>query len=90
MQVLTKYVNWSRHFIGLNKTSFKRFIKVILSPWYEQSQRDYTMLIKHLYIREVTTLLVYIDNIIVTCDNEEEKLILKQCLYKEFEIKKLE
>lgn len=37
-----------------------------------------------------TSLLVYVNDIIVTENNEDEKMILKQCLAKQFKIKKLE
>ena len=56
---------------------------------YKQSQGDHTLFIKHLGSGRVTTLLVYVDDIIVTSDNEKEKLMLKECLAKEFEIKDL-
>ena len=37
----------------------------------------------------VTTLLVYVDDIIVTGNDEKEKEALKNCLAREFEIKDL-
>lgn len=40
---------------------------------YKQSQEDHILFIKHLSIRGVTALLVYIDDIIVTENDEKEK-----------------
>ena len=47
------------------------------------------MFIKHLDSGGVTTLLVYVDNIIMTGNGELVKQTLRQCLTKEFEIKEL-
>ena len=55
---------------------------------YEQSQSDHTLFIKYSKTKGVTALLVYVDDIIVTGNDEKEKQSLKQCLIKEFEIKK--
>jgi len=45
---------------------------------------------KHIELVGITILLVYVDDIIVICDNEEEKQLLSQHLDKEFQIKTLE
>lgn len=58
------------------------------SMGYHQSKGDHTLFIKHLE-EKVTTLLVYVDNIVVTGNNEEEQHLLKENLPKEFEIKDL-
>ena len=47
------------------------------------------MFIKHLDSRGVTTLLVYVDDINITGNDELKKQTLRQCLTKEFEIKEL-
>ena len=47
------------------------------------------LFIKHLDSRRVTTLLVYVDDIIVTRNDEKERQTLRQCLTKEFDIKEL-
>ena len=57
---------------------------------YKQSQRDHTLFIKHSNSMEVTTLLVYVNDIIVMRNDENERQTLRQCLSKEFEIKELE
>ena len=56
---------------------------------YKQSQGNHTLFIKHSISRVVTTLIVYVDGIIVTRNDEKEKNTLKQCQAKEFEIKGL-
>ena len=56
---------------------------------YKQSQGDHTLFIKHSAVGGVTTLLVYVDDIIVTGNDEREKHDVKQRLSKEFEIKEL-
>ena len=56
---------------------------------YKQSQGDHTLFIKHSTARRVTTLLVYVKDIIVTGNDEREKHDVKQRLAKEFEIKEL-
>lgn len=47
------------------------------------------LFIKHLDSRRVTTLLVYVDDIIVTGNDEKKIQTLRQYLTKEFEIKEL-
>ena len=68
---------------------FGRFAKVMKDFEYKQSQGDHTLFIKHSFVRGVTALLVYVDNIIVTRNDEREKHDMKQRLEKEFEIKEL-
>ena len=68
---------------------FGRFEKVMKEFGYKQSQGDHNIFIKHLAARGVTTLLVYVDNIILTRNDEREKHEVKQRLAKEFEIKEL-
>jgi len=68
---------------------FGRFTKVMTKLGYRQSQGDHTLSIRHSKTRKVTTLLVYVDDIIVTSDDSEEIQNLKKCLLKEFDIKEL-
>ena len=56
---------------------------------YKQSQGDHTPFIKHSITGGVTAFLVYVDDIIVTGNDEREKHEVKQRLAKEFEIKQL-
>ncbi|KAK5845013.1 hypothetical protein PVK06_001165 [Gossypium arboreum] len=68
---------------------FGRFTKVMLKLGYKQSQGDQTLFVKHSPLGGVTTLLVYVDDIIVTGDDLEGMENLKKCLVKEFEVKEL-
>ena len=61
----------------------------MIANGYKQSQGDHTFFIKHSISRGITALIVYVDDIIVTRNDEKEKNTLKQCLAKEFEIKDL-
>jgi len=56
---------------------------------FKQSQGDHTLFVKHSETGGVTVLLLYVDDIIVTGDVEEEQNLLGQHLAKEFEIKTL-
>ena len=56
---------------------------------YKQNQGDHTLFIKHSAVGGVIALLVYIDDIIVTRNDEREKQEVKQRLTTEFEIKEL-
>ena len=68
---------------------FGRFAKVMKEYGYKQSKGDHTLFIKHCAARGVIALLVYVDDIIVTRNDEREKHDVKQRLTKEFEIKEL-
>ena len=61
----------------------------MIANGYKQSQGDHTLFIKHSISGRVVVLIVYVDDIIVTRNDEKEKNTLKQCLAKEFEIKDL-
>ena len=45
---------------------FGPFAKVMTTMGYKQSQADHTLFVKHSASRGVTTLLVYVDDIVVT------------------------
>ena len=66
-----------------------RDLQVMKEFGYKQSQGDHTLFIKHSVAGGVTALLVYVDDIIVTGNDEREKHDVKQRLAKEFEIKEL-
>ncbi|KAJ4703138.1 Retrovirus-related Pol polyprotein from transposon TNT 1-94 [Melia azedarach] len=68
---------------------FDRFTKAIKGFGYNQCQADHTMFIKQSFAGRKAILIVYVDDIILTGDHEEETLKLKEFLAKEFEIKDL-
>ena len=68
---------------------FGRFTNVMLSLGFKQSQGDHTLFIKHSDSGGVSTLLVYVDDIIMIGNDPKEKETLQQCLAKEFKIKDL-
>ena len=55
---------------------------------YKQSNSDHTLFLKTKK-REVTALIVYVDNMIVTENNPEEQKALQNRLAQEFEMKSL-
>jgi hypothetical protein len=52
---------------------FGRFTKFMICLRFKQSQGDHTLFVKHFESGGVTVSLVYVDNIIVTSDDEEEQ-----------------
>ncbi|KAL5580295.1 hypothetical protein UlMin_012737 [Ulmus minor] len=68
---------------------FGKFTKAMMKIGYRQSQGDHTLFIKHKAPSKVTALIVYVDDIIVTGNDQEEIKRLKQYLASEFEIKDL-
>ena len=68
---------------------FGKFSKVMIANGYKQNQGDHTLFVKHSISRGVTTLLVYVDDIIMQGNDKKEKNTLKQCLAKKLEIKDL-
>ena len=51
---------------------FGRFVKVMKESGYKQSQGDHTLFIKHLVVGGVTARLIYVDDVIVTGNDERE------------------
>ena len=68
---------------------FGRYMKSMLRINYHPSQRDHTLFIKHNSFGKLMALIVYVDDIIVTGNDEEEIQRLKTYLSNEFEIKDL-
>ena len=68
---------------------FERFSKVLKEQGYNQGQTDHTMFTKHSPSGKLAVLIVYVDDIVLTGDFEEEIPRIKGVLAKEFEIKDL-
>ena len=68
---------------------FNRFTKTVAQYGYSQCQADLTLFVKTSPEKEIAILIVYVDDIILTRDYEEELVRLKKLLAKEFEIKDL-
>ncbi|XP_074556441.1 uncharacterized protein LOC141812295 [Curcuma longa] len=68
---------------------FERFGKTVISYGFLQSQADHTIFYKHSEKGKVAILIVYVDDIILTGDDETELAVLKKNLAKEFQIKDL-
>ena len=71
------------------KAWFGRFSKVMKNMGYIQSQGDHRLFIKHSDSGRVTTLVVYVNDIIVTGNDVKERRTLRQCVIEEFEIEEL-
>ena len=68
---------------------FDRFTSSVKKPGYNHGQSDHTMLFKHSSDMKIVILIVYVDNIILTGDDEAKMINLKNTLSREFEIKHL-
>lgn len=68
---------------------FHRFTKVLKDNEYLQCQSDHTMFIKHFNMSRISVIIVYVDDIVITGNDEEEIMQIKLLLSKEFEMKDL-
>lgn len=68
---------------------FDRFNKTVRKYGYSQCQADHKFFVKHSSERKIAILIVYVDDIILTGDNEDELFKLETLLAKEFETKDL-
>ncbi|KAA3466547.1 Cysteine-rich RLK (receptor-like protein kinase) 8 [Gossypium australe] len=87
-----KVCKFNRSLYGLKQSPrvwFERFTKVILKNGYKQSLTDHTLFIKVTSTNKKAILIVYVDDIILTGDDEEEISNLKKLLNREFKIKDL-
>ena len=78
-------------FYGLKQAPrawFGRFTKVMKKYGYKQSNSDHTLFIKKREGR-ITCLIIYVDDMIITGDDEEEMAELRTNLFSEFEMKDL-
>jgi hypothetical protein len=67
---------------------FDRFRRALCSMGFKQCNGDHTLFYKHSG-RRITVLAVYVDDIIITGDDEQGIKYLKENLSKEFEVKDL-
>jgi len=67
---------------------FGRFRNEVCSMGYRQSNADHTLFFKHNYDK-ITILVVYVDDIVITGDDDKEILCLKRALARSFEVKDL-
>ncbi|RVW78433.1 Retrovirus-related Pol polyprotein from transposon TNT 1-94 [Vitis vinifera] len=72
------------------RARFDKFTKVIKKNGYIQCQFDHTLFVKFSKGGKITILIVYVDDIILIGDYDEEKVSLENLLTKEFEIKDLD
>lgn len=68
---------------------FKRFSQAMQRFNYKQSQADYTLFTKHSTQGKISALIVYVDDIVVTGNDDEKIRNLKHSLANEFEKKDL-
>ena len=68
---------------------FERFTQVVKKQGYIQAQADHTLFTRHSTNGKIATLIVYVDDILLTGDDLEELEAMKNKLSKEFEIKDL-
>ena len=67
---------------------FDRFRRAVWNMGYGQCNGDHTVFYRHTN-KKITIVAVYVDDIIITGDDEEEIKRVKGCLSKEFEVKDL-
>ena len=70
------------------KAWFGRFTSFMKSIGYKQSNSDHTLFLKH-NEEQITALIVYVDDMIVTGNDPEERKTLEERLAREFEMKDL-
>jgi len=75
--------------MGLSQLGLKKFANLSTGEKWTQSLRNYTLFIKHSDSRRVTILIICVDNVIVTENDENKEQRLSQCLAKEFLFKTL-
>ncbi|RVX12571.1 Retrovirus-related Pol polyprotein from transposon RE1 [Vitis vinifera] len=68
---------------------FDRLTRVVKKHGFIQCQADHTLFMKHSKEGEMTLFIIYVDEIIITGDDEERIGNLKKLLAREFEIKDL-
>ena len=88
----TKVCKLKRSLYGLKQSPrawFERLTKFLKGQGYNQGQSDHTLFTKTSTRNELSVLIVYVDDMILTGDDVEEMGRLKRNLAREFEIKDL-
>ena len=67
---------------------FGRFTKSMKNFGYKQSNSDHTLFLKH-QKGKITTLIIYVDDMVVTSDDQDEIESLQRHLASEFKMKQL-
>jgi hypothetical protein len=68
---------------------FERFMKFLKNEGFKQGHSDHTLFVKRSLDGKLTILVVYVDDIILTGDDQVGRIHIKSKLAKEFEIKEL-
>lgn len=68
---------------------FDRFAKAVVRLGYTQCQADHTLFLRTSQAKKISLLIVYVDDIILSGNDEEELQKLKKQLAQEFEVKDL-
>lgn len=82
---LRKSLYWLKQFA---RAWFDRFSRAVRQLGYKQAQIGHTLFLKHSG-KKVTTLIIYVDDIILTSDDEDDMIKFNKNLAAEFEIKDL-
>ncbi|KAH9754441.1 hypothetical protein KPL71_015444 [Citrus sinensis] len=86
-----KVCKLKKSFYGLKQSPrawFGKFTKVMVLFGYNQSSSDHTLFIKKRQ-GKITALIVYVDDMVVTGNDEEERKALQKYLSRDFEMKDL-
>ena len=70
-------------------TWFEKFTIFVKAQGYTQGQSNHTLFYKYVVAYKIVILIVYVDDIIITSNDEGELACLKRKLATEFEIKDL-
>ncbi|XP_066377442.1 uncharacterized mitochondrial protein AtMg00810-like [Miscanthus floridulus] len=90
-EMVGKVCRLKKSLFGLKQSPrawFDRFRRALCAMGYKQCNGDHTIFYKH-FGRKITVLAVYVDDIIITGDDEAEIKCLKGNLSREFEVKDL-
>jgi Reverse transcriptase (RNA-dependent DNA polymerase) len=90
-QIVGKVCTLKKSLYGLKqfpRVWFDRFRKAMIGMWYRQTNADHTIFFRR-HGAHITVLAVYVDDKIISGNDESEIALLKKKLGKEFEVKDL-